>query len=457
MNIIIYGSQYGTTRRYAEELAKITGYELKSYEDAENINSYETIIYMGGLYAGGVLGMKKTFKNLTNTDNKKIIIITVGLADLTDVKNTDNIKAGVKKQLSEKIYDISEIFHLRGGIDYSRLNFKHKTMMSLLYKKVVKLPEDKKTAEDRAMIETYNKQVDFVDFNCLNPIINSIMPKKKMTDEEVMKYIEEAYEMFCNATEIPALSFELTETEPDIFSSKIGGTPYIPHEMEIPTDNDSRQMKLLAQVDCRLLAELPDYPHEGMLQFWLSVKYPWKEWRVVYHKTIDTSVTEAEILSKITPFIEGETGEFPVINGGYGIETQLVYEAMSNSDERYGNMIGKYLADLTEGKIFTDYDGDINELIDSEFIGNGHKLGGYHYDPQSWTICRFDPNFKIDIGTEDEVLLLFQLEYDHKLGRDWRDGAKVVIGDCGVMNFFIKRKDLKALNFDKVMYNWSCS
>lgn len=54
-------------------------------------------------------------------------------------------------------------------------------------------------------------------------------------------------------------------------------------------------------------------------------------------------------------------------------------------------------------------------------------------------------------------MLLFQLEYEHKLGRDWREGAKVVIGDCGVMNFFIKRKDLKALDFDKVMYNWSCS
>lgn len=74
MNIIIYGSQYGTTRQYAEELAKITGYELKLYEDAENINSYETIIYMGGLYAGGVLGMKKTFKNLTSTDKKLTLV-----------------------------------------------------------------------------------------------------------------------------------------------------------------------------------------------------------------------------------------------------------------------------------------------------------------------------------------------------------------------------------------------
>ena len=31
-----------------------------------------------------------------------------------------------------------------GGIDYSRLNFKHKTMMGLLYKKAIGLPEEKK-------------------------------------------------------------------------------------------------------------------------------------------------------------------------------------------------------------------------------------------------------------------------------------------------------------------------
>ena len=58
--IIIYGSCYGTTKQYAEELAKRTGYELVSYEDVDDSNTYKTIIYLGGLYAGGVMCMKKT-------------------------------------------------------------------------------------------------------------------------------------------------------------------------------------------------------------------------------------------------------------------------------------------------------------------------------------------------------------------------------------------------------------
>ncbi len=174
MNIIIYGSQYGTAKQYAVEMSKRIGYTLLSYEDVIDLDSYEKIIYIGALYAGGVLGMKKTFKKLKTIGNKKIVIITVGLADPFDKENINTIRNGIKSQLNEEVYNHSCFFHLRGGIDYSVLNFKHKTMMKLLYKKAVNLPEEKKTAEVKAMIETYDKQVSFIDFNSLEPIISCL-------------------------------------------------------------------------------------------------------------------------------------------------------------------------------------------------------------------------------------------------------------------------------------------
>ena len=135
MNIVIFGSQYGTAKRYAEELAYRVGYELESYEDVTDINTYETIVYIGALYAGGVMGMKKTFKNMKECGNHRIIIATVGLADPGDKENTDTIKNGMKNQLSKEVFDKATIVHLRGGIDYSKLGLKHKTMMGMLYKK----------------------------------------------------------------------------------------------------------------------------------------------------------------------------------------------------------------------------------------------------------------------------------------------------------------------------------
>ena len=172
--IIIYGSQYGTTKKYAEELSKRTGLQAIPFEEINNINDYETIIYLGVLYAGGVLGLAKTFKKLNNIDNKKFIVVTVGLADSTNEENTTNIKNGIKRQITKDILDRTKIFHLRGEIDYSRLNFTHKTMMSLLYKKAKNLPEEKKNAEIKAMIDTYNQKVDFIDFSSLENIISEI-------------------------------------------------------------------------------------------------------------------------------------------------------------------------------------------------------------------------------------------------------------------------------------------
>lgn len=174
MKIIIYGSCYGTAKQYAEELSKKTGIKIESYENIKSIDEYETIIYIGALYAGGVLGISKTFKKISNCESKKIIIATVGLADPMDVENINNIENGMKRQLSNEIYERAHIYHLRGGIDYSKLNFAHKIMMSLLYKKAKSLPEEKKTTEVKAMIDTYNQKVNFVDFSSLEKIISEI-------------------------------------------------------------------------------------------------------------------------------------------------------------------------------------------------------------------------------------------------------------------------------------------
>ena len=47
-------------------------------------------------------------------------------------------------------------------------------MMGMVYKKAVSVPEEERDAELSAMIETYNKQVDFVDYDSLDPIVESL-------------------------------------------------------------------------------------------------------------------------------------------------------------------------------------------------------------------------------------------------------------------------------------------
>ena len=51
-SLIVYGSQYGTTKQYAEELSKRTNIKVISFKKInQQINDYDNIIYLGGLYA----------------------------------------------------------------------------------------------------------------------------------------------------------------------------------------------------------------------------------------------------------------------------------------------------------------------------------------------------------------------------------------------------------------------
>lgn len=173
-HIIVYGSQYGSARRYAEKLSEQTGIPAVSYKQVRGLSDMKTIIYMGGLYAGGVLGLAKTLRCLSAYDGVKLIIATVGLADPKEPENRENIRASLQRQLPEELFRQAEIFHLRGGIDYKNLSAGHRMIMALLYRSICKAPFEKQTEENRTFIETYGKHVDFTDFSELKAIVQAI-------------------------------------------------------------------------------------------------------------------------------------------------------------------------------------------------------------------------------------------------------------------------------------------
>ena len=51
--LIIYGSQYGTAKWYAEKFSEMTGLPVVSYKDRKNLAGYDAVIHFGGLSAGG--------------------------------------------------------------------------------------------------------------------------------------------------------------------------------------------------------------------------------------------------------------------------------------------------------------------------------------------------------------------------------------------------------------------
>ena len=161
--VVVYGSKYGNTRCYAEWIGKALSCEVVEYKDLvkEELPSYDTIIYGGGLYAGGVVGIDSLINNWDLIHDKEVILFTCGLADTSNAQNTNHIKAEIKKVVGEDKFAHLAVFHLRGGIDYKRLNLVHKMMMWMMYHMLKHKESTALRDEDKEMIATYGQRVDF--------------------------------------------------------------------------------------------------------------------------------------------------------------------------------------------------------------------------------------------------------------------------------------------------------
>ena len=171
--IIIYGSQYGSSERYARELSKITGIRAVESGNAQEAADADLVIHMGALYAGGVKGLKQTMKHIRK--GTKLIVITVGIADVRNEINVKNIRRSLASQMPENVYQEATLFHLRGDMDYSRMNRKHRLMMGFMYRSLKKKPAEQQSDEDRAVIETYGKSISFYDPDTVKPIAQYII------------------------------------------------------------------------------------------------------------------------------------------------------------------------------------------------------------------------------------------------------------------------------------------
>lgn len=174
--LVTYASKYGTTKRYAQWIAEDLACDLRDSREvnAELLKSYDILIHGGGLYAGGLSGIQTIVKNYDAISNKRIILFSCGLADPEDPENVAHIEAGLEKVLTPEMREKIRQFHLRGGIDYSRLGLTHKAMMAMLRTVMLKKGYDNLRSEDQMMLDTYGSTVDFTNRESLAPLLSYV-------------------------------------------------------------------------------------------------------------------------------------------------------------------------------------------------------------------------------------------------------------------------------------------
>lgn len=170
---VVYKSKYGSTKNYANWIAEevdATLYESSDFR-ANEISKYDTVIYGGGLYASGIAGISVITKNYELLKDKNLIVFTVGLAS---TKEKEVFIPIIDKNFTKEMQGHIKFFHLRGGIEYNKLGLIHKAMMAMLKKMITKKEPGSLTDEDKGLLATYGKKVDFTDKDSISPIIAAI-------------------------------------------------------------------------------------------------------------------------------------------------------------------------------------------------------------------------------------------------------------------------------------------
>lgn len=171
--IILYSSKTGYTENYAKWIAKALGCDIQRLADFDikNLSAYNTIVYGGGLYAGGINGFKKISPFLENANDKKLVLFATGASPMKSVDKSALISHNMSPTISDRVM----FFYLRGGYDFNRLSFIDKILMTI-FKFKIRFYSKKRalTADENGMLNAYNQPVDFTKEDHITPIVEHI-------------------------------------------------------------------------------------------------------------------------------------------------------------------------------------------------------------------------------------------------------------------------------------------
>lgn len=170
--VVIYKSKTGFTKKYAKWIAEDLSADIFDVSRA-NVNmltTYDTIVYGGSLYAVGINGVELITKNINKLKDKKVIVFATGASP----SRNEVIREITDKNFNAEQQKYIKFFYLRGGFNYSKLNYIDKFLMTLLKWKIKNKKQEELSNDEIGMLAVYDKPVDFTVRKNIDSIVTYV-------------------------------------------------------------------------------------------------------------------------------------------------------------------------------------------------------------------------------------------------------------------------------------------
>ncbi len=168
--IVVYNSQTGFTKRYAQWIAEAAGADCLELSDAKKANfaPYEAIIFGSWTCAGGIKKLGWLKSNIDKWADKKLIAFCVGGGPLESPAVEQSLKRNFKGPKLEKV----SAFYCPGGFNYEKMPAVYKFMMKMLIRTLE--AKKNKTEADQETIKMISSSCDISDRKYIEPILECL-------------------------------------------------------------------------------------------------------------------------------------------------------------------------------------------------------------------------------------------------------------------------------------------
>lgn len=172
---VVYRSRYGFTKSYAEWISQALGAALLDGKRLRSgaLSEFDTVVFGGGVYAGTVNGLSDFVRLLGKPAGKRIFLFTVGIADPKDPGSAQSLRQSCEKAFPFGIPTSVTLFHLRGGIDWKRLNPADRLKLSVMKFGLSLMAKEPNKGAD-ALLSMISRSSDYRDRAAAGPMIELI-------------------------------------------------------------------------------------------------------------------------------------------------------------------------------------------------------------------------------------------------------------------------------------------
>lgn len=243
-----------------------------------------------------------------------------------------------------------------------------------------------------------------------------------------------------------------------VYSSKIGGVPYMPKDFEYPCRRDGQPLRLLCQLNFAKLPHVELFPKEGILQIFISdigkldlldycgTETVQDDFRIIYHESIIRKESELKTAAEMPSF---DSAVFPAVRERVLVPNEPKPVIPSCLDFRFEPAVlefaKKYKLCPKSAESLSDIKNDACEPLYHRFSYPGFTgIGGFGSFIENDPRKTYLPQFR------DCVCCIFQLSDIEETCPEDEDIFKKTDGR---FQFFMPYEALKNRDFSRVMFN----